>query len=205
MRYLLAATLAAGITLGASAQDLSETATGAYTLDKNHAYLTFAIGHNGLSDYTVNFTDFDADLDFNAEDPAASSLSVTINPASVQTNYPDLEKRAEWHDELSNDAKFFNAGEFPEITFNSTSAETTGDDTGVITGDLTLLGVTKPVELNVTYNGTANTPWFGERDLIGFDATATIKRSDFGMTALLPNISDEVVIEFSGEFLQDEE
>ncbi|MEQ9314317.1 MAG: YceI family protein, partial [Henriciella sp.] len=73
-----------------------------------------------------------------------------------------------------------------------------------VTGDLTFLGVTRPVTLDVTYNGTANAPWYGERDLIGFDATTTINRSEFGQDSLQGVISDEVVIEFSGEFLQDE-
>ena len=76
--------------------------------------------------------------------------------------------------------------------------------TGTVTGDLTLLGVTKPVSLDVSYNGVANPPWFGERDVIGFDASTTVQRSEFGMAAYIPNISDAVTVEFSGEFLQDE-
>lgn len=205
MRSILAATAALGLMAApALAQDLSETASGAYSLEKNHAYLTFAVSHNGLSSYIVNFTDFDASIDFNAEDPAASTLSVSINPTALETHYPEPAKKAEWEAELSTDAKFFNAGEHPAITFTSTSVETTGEVTGTVTGDLTFLGVTKPVTLDVTYGGTGNAPWFGERDLIGFDATTTIKRSDFGMTAMVPNIGDDVTVSFSGEFLQDE-
>ena len=97
-----------------------------------------------------------------------------------------------------------NAGEFPEITFVSTGATREEDYSGTLTGDLTFLGVTRPVTLEVTYNGVANAPWYGERDLIGFDASTTINRSEFGQTSLEGMISDEVAVAFSGEFLQDE-
>lgn len=204
MRILIAAATAAAVISGASAQDLSETASGNYSLEKNHAYLTFSVRHNGLSAYTVSFTDYDADIVFNAEDPTASKISLTINPLALETNYPDAEKRVEWHDELSTDDRFLNGDEFPAITFTSTSVEKTGESAGIVTGDLTFRGVTKPVDVSVTYNGTGNAPWFGERDLLGFDATATFNRSDFGVDAMIPNISDQVVVEFSGEFLQDE-
>ena len=179
-------------------------AAGPYVLEKNHAYLTWNISHGGLSTYTGAFTDFDASLNFDPENPGASMINVTINPVAIETNYPNAEKKAEWETELAQDAKFFNASEHPQITFTSTAVEATGENTGKVTGDLTLLGVTKPVTLDVTYNGTANMPWFGERDLIGFTATGTVKRSEFGMTALLPKHGDDVRVEFSGEFLQAE-
>lgn len=185
-------------------QTLDGVAEDTYKLDRPHAFLTWTVMHNGLSGYTVDFTDFDATLEFNPEEPTASSISVTINPMGIETNYPDAKKREEWHTELSTDDKFLNGDEFPEITFVSTSAETTGEFTGTVTGDLTFIGVTRPVTLDVTYNGTANLPWYGPRDLVGFNATTTLKRSDFGMTSMANNISDEVVIEFSGEFLQNE-
>lgn len=175
---------------------------GPYELEKSHAFLTWTVRHNGLSGYTVNFTDFDAELEFNPEDPESSSISVSINPVALETNYPNPNKKADWEDELANDARFLNAGAFPEITFTSTSAELTGEFEGTVTGDLTFLGVTKPVTLDVSYNGVANVAWFGDRDLLGFDASTVIKRSDFGQTSLASVISDEVVIEFSGEFIQ---
>lgn len=201
---LIAATSALILAGGASAQSLDETAEANYSLDKGHAFLTWTVMHNGLSGYTVNFTDFDADVDFNPSNPVESALSLTINPVALETNYPEAGKKAEWEAELATDDKFLNGDEHPEITFVSTSVEQTSDNTGIVTGDLTFRGVTKSVPVEVTYNGTGNAPWFGERDLIGFDAVATISRSDFGVTAMVPMISDEVVIEFSGEFLQDE-
>ncbi|MGB3627713.1 MAG: YceI family protein [Henriciella sp.] len=204
-RFIASAALVALLSTPALAQQTLEgVAADTYQLDPTHAFLTWTVQHNGLSGYTVNFTDFDATLDFDPEDPGASELSVTIDPMGVETNHPDADEREEWHTEISTDDRFLNGDEYSEITFVSTSAEQTGDFTGTVTGDLTFLGVTKPVTLDVTYNGTANVPWYGPRDLIGFNATTTIKRSDFGMTAMIPMISDEVEIEFSGEFLQNE-
>ena len=176
--------------------------TDTYELEKSHAFLTWTVRHNGISGYSVNFTDFDATLDFDADNPEASTIEFTINPAALQTNHPDPDKKIEWEDELSNDKKFFNAAEFPAITFKSTAAALDGEHDGTVTGDLTFLGVTKPVAVKVTYNGVTNVPWFGQRDVIGFNATATFKRSDWGMTSMKRVISDEVVIDFSGEFLQ---
>ena len=109
-----------------------------------------------------------------------------------------------WPEALSQDERFMNAGAHPQIKFVSTDATRTSDNTGTVTGDLSFLGVTNPVTLDVTYNGFANAPWYGERDMLGFDATGTINRSDFGQTSLENMISDEVTVSFSGEFLQDE-
>ena len=185
-----------------AAPTLEGVASGLYELEKTHAFLTWTVQHNGISGYTVNFTDFDADLVFDAETPANSQLSVSINPLMMNTNYPDPEKKVDWETELATDARFMNASEFPTITFNSTGVEQTGDFEGTVTGDLTFLGMTKPVTLNVSYGGVANPPWFGQRDVIGFTASTTLNRSDFGQTSMAGIISDEVEIEFSGEFLQ---
>lgn len=191
---------------------LAEVATGSYSLEKTHAFMTVKVGHGGgISQYRISFTDIDADLDFDPAAPESSSITFTINPAMVETNYPGDYKAGHadsqwesWNEDVSRDAKWLNADAFPEITFVSTSATKTGDLSGTVTGDLTLLGVTKPVTLDVTYNGVANPPWFEGRDVIGFDASTKVMRSEFGMGAYIPNIGDEVTVEFSGEFLQDE-
>ncbi|MEM1105901.1 MAG: YceI family protein [Pseudomonadota bacterium] len=193
-------------------ESLSEVNAGAYSLERTHAFLTWKVGHGGgISDYTVQFGDFDADLDFNPEDPAASSLSVTINPASLIVNYPGDYKAGHanspyetWAEDMARNERWLNADNFPEITFTSTEVALTGSETGTVTGDLTFLGVTQPVTLDVSYNGNGNAPWFGERDLIGFNAVTSFNRSDFGLGTAIPNISDAVTVEFSGEFLQDE-
>ncbi|MEL6857613.1 MAG: YceI family protein [Pseudomonadota bacterium] len=205
-KIALAAGLLALMTVPAQAEPTLEgVASGLYELEKTHAFLTWTVQHNGISGYTVNFTDFDADLVFDAETPANSQLSVSINPLMMNTNYPDAEKKVDWETELATDPRFMNAEEFPTISFTSTGVEQTGDFEGTVSGDLTFLGVTKPVTLNVSYGGVANPPWFGQRDVIGFTASTTLNRSDFGQTSLAGVISDEVEIEFSGEFLQAEE
>ncbi len=191
---------------------LAEVAAATYSLEKTHAFMTVKVGHNaGVSQYRISFPDIDADLSFDPAAPESSEITFTINPAVVETNYPGDYKAGHadsqwesWNEDVSRDAKWLNSDSFPEITFVSTSATKTGDLSGTVTGDLTLLGVTKPVTLDVTYNGVANPPWFGERDVIGFDASTKVMRSDFGMAAYIPNIGDEVTVEFSGEFLQDE-
>lgn len=192
-------------------EKLREVAAATYTLDKSHAFLTFKVGHAGLSDYRVSFTDFDATLKFDPAAPEASDLSVTINPASVQTNYPGDYKQghadspyADWNEDLAMNPQWLNAGEFPQITFIATGIRRDGDLEGTVTGDLTFLGQTKPVTLDVTYNGVANVPWLGERDIIGFNASTSLSRSEWGMGAFLPMVGDEVTITFSGEFVQDE-
>ena len=183
---------------------LDGVSSGIYQVDKTHAFLTWSVRHNGISDYIVNFTDFDATLDFDAQDPTKSALEVTINPLGLETKYPNPEKKAEWENELATDARFFNAGTHPTISFVATDIALTDEFSGTVTGDLTFLGITKPVTLEVSYGGVANVPWYGQRDLIGFTATATLNRSDFGLTAVMGAASDEVQIEFSGEFLETE-
>ncbi|MEL6826331.1 MAG: YceI family protein [Pseudomonadota bacterium] len=206
MRKLVLAAGLMAATLPAHANPTLEgVASGLYELEKTHAFLTWTVKHNGISGYTVNFTDFDADLVFDAETPANSQLSVSINPDALNTNYPDPAKKVDWETELSTDPRFLNGSEFPAISFNSTSVEQTGEFSGTVTGDLTFLGVTKPVTLDVSYGGVANPPWFGQRDVIGFTASTTVTRSEFGNTSMAGIISDEVVVEFSGEFLQAEE
>jgi len=206
MRTLaLAAGLLAVILPAQANPTLDGVASGVYNLEKSHAFLTWTVKHNGISSYTVNFTDFNADLVFDANSPENSQLSVSINPTALNTNYPDPAGKVDWEAELGTDPKFMNANEFPSITFNSTSVDRTSDYQGTVTGDLNFLGVTKPVTLDVSYGGVANPPWFGQRDVIGFTASTTITRSDFGQTSLAGIISDQVEIEFSGEFLQAEE
>lgn len=205
---------AATKTSGELAAKFKDASIGNYSLDKGHAFLWFEVSHNGVSNYRANFTDMDVKLKFDPSHPDAdhNSVSVTINPASIVSNYPGDYKAGHakspynsWDEDLSQNPKFLNAGAFPKITFQSTSLNSTGEYTGKMTGDLTFLGVTKPITMDVTYNGTGNKPWFGERDLIGFNAETVLKRSDFGMDHLQKFVGDEVTVKFTGEFLQDAE
>ncbi len=184
---------------------------GTYSVDKGHAFLTASVSHGGLSDYRMDFTDFDATMTFDPNDASKTSIEFSVNPASVTTHYPGDYKAGHaktgfetWDEHLSRDARFFNTDKFPKASFKSTNVRRTGPYTAKVKGDLSFLGVSKPVTFDVTYNGVGNKPWFGERDLIGFNADTTISRAAFGLTALKGGIGDEVSISFSGEFLQNE-
>ncbi len=195
-----AAFLAACVT--PAEQTFATVAPGNYRMDREHASLTWRVSHNGLSMYTARFTDFDATLDFDPANPAASSVSAVINALSVETDHPT--KRESWNREIATDNRFLDGEDHPQIVFNSTGIEQTGEFTGLVTGDLTLLGITRPVTLEATYNGTGSFPWTGSRDLVGFSARGTLKRSDFGMNALIPIVGDEVEIIIEAEFLEAE-
>lgn len=174
---------------------------GNYTLDSAHAFLTASVTHFGISEYRIDLTKFDAQLDFDPDTPTRSRVSLQIDPMALDTHYPDPDKKAEWERELSTDGRFLDGDRFPVITFVSTAAEQTGPTTGRLTGALNLRGVTREVTLDVTYNGTASSPLDGGRRRVGFTATGTFNRTDFGIDALTQFVSEEVRISFSGEFL----
>lgn len=197
-----AATLMTSACIATGEQNFAEANTGTYELTKDHASLTWKISHMGLSNYTARFTDFDATLNFDPDDPAASSVRVTINPLSVETDHPT--KAESWNAELGTETKWFNGTDFPEITFASTGIEQTSEFTGTMTGDLTFLGITKPITLDVTFNGTGNAPWYGSRDLVGFSAHGWLKRSEFGLTTMDSILGDDVEIIIEAEFLEAE-
>jgi len=183
-------------------------ASGTYRLDRTHANLTWKVMHKGLAKYTARFTDFDATLEFDADDPAASELEVTVNPASVRTDYPQgkpykFAKDEDFDAALAGE-NWFNADEFSEITFTSTGIERTGSNTGKITGDLTFMGITKPVTLDVTLNGAKSNP-AQNSGALGFSAYTTLNRTDFGVSLYVPFIADQVEIFIEAEFYLDEE
>lgn len=188
---------------------LKDAAAGTYSVEKTHAFLTASVSHGGLSDYRMDFTDFDATMTFDPSDASKTSIEFSVNPASVATHYSGNYKAGHansgyetWDEQLSRDAKFFNSDNFPKAIFKSNKVRRTGPYSAKVKGDLTFLGMSKPVTFDVTYNGVGNKPWYGEMDLIGFNADATISRSEFGLTAMKGGIGDEVTISFSGEFLQ---
>lgn len=184
-------------------QDLTEIAAGAYVVEPSHASLTFQVKHFGLSWYTMRFNRFDVSLDFDPEAPEASSVEAIIDPTSIDVYHP--EKQDDWLNELANDDKFLMASTYPQIIFRSTDVTVTGENTGVVTGDLTLRGVTKPVSMDVVFNGSNSLPWAPGETMLGFSAKGSFNRSDFGMDALLPNIvSDETRFMIEIEFQQGE-
>jgi polyisoprenoid-binding protein YceI len=174
---------------------------GDYTLDKSHASLTFKVSHLGFSNYTASFADFDAKLRFDQANAAASSLEATIDPKSLTLPAPP----PGFQKDLTG-PQWLDAARYPAITFKSTRIETTGPDTGKVTGDLTLHGVTKPVTLDVTYNGGYVGHPMDPNARIGFSAKGAFKRSDFGIAYGVPSpgttmgVGDEVQVEIEAEF-----
>lgn len=173
---------------------LDKLPSGAYVLDKSHASIVFTIKHLGFSNYTGRFNDFDAKLDFNAKDVTKSKLEVTINTSSTDTNNERLEQKLDSPD-------FLNVEKFPDAKFVATKIEKTSDTQGTITGDFTFLGVTKPVVLKTTFNGGGFNSYAGA-NVLGFSAVGTLKRSDFGLSAYAPAVSDDVKFYIEAEFGQ---
>lgn len=197
---ILAATAASlllvqAVPAGAETVDLSAIPAGTYRLDKNHASVVWKVDHLGFSNYAGRFNDFDAILTYDPANPGASTLTVTLDPASVDVNLAEFER------ELTQDPPFFNVSRHPEITFRSTEIDTGTGKVGTVTGDLTMLGVTAPMTFDVTLNGAGKHPFNG-KDVMGFSATATINRSDWGFTHLVPAIGDSVEIQVEAEFLR---
>ena len=163
-----------------------------YTLDKPHTQIIFVANHLGFSRSFGKFTDYSGSFVFDRGSPENSRVEVAIKTDSL-----DLAD-AKWNEHMKS-ADYFNVAQFPEMTFKSTAIKILSETTADITGDLTLLGVTKPVVLHTTYNKSDKFP-FGDRYVSGFSAQARLKRSDFGMTHALPMIADDidVIIEVEG-------
>jgi len=180
---------------------------GAYALDPTHATLQWSVLHNTISNYTARFDKVEATLTLDPANLENSKITATIDPTSVDANYPSDYKAshaatgfASWNDDIANSVKFLNAKAFPSISFVSTKIEQTGPRTAKVTGDLTFLGQTRPVTLDATFNGEIERHPFAQVPAVGFAAEGRFKRTDFGM-AVGP-VGDEVTIRFDGEFIQ---
>lgn len=200
MRTLVLLAAAAAFAAPAFAQSAP---AGTYVSDRSHTSITWKGLHNGLAWYAADFTNFEITVDFNEADVGKSKVSATIDPKSVETNWQrqrPATRTDDFNAELGTGERYFNAGKFPQITFTSTSITKTGDKTGKMTGDLTFLGVTKPVTLDVAYIGNRNDPR-AQKHKIGFQVTGSFKRSDWGMPIGGP-VGDEIRMEIHSELIQ---
>lgn len=182
---------------------------GEYAVDPTHASVEFKVHHMGLSYYGLKFRTYDATVTFDPANIAASKVSATIKASDILAGYPaDYvanhagTKFKSWEDDLANSTNFLDAKQFPTITFTSTSVEPSGERSAKVTGDLTLKGVTKPVTLDVTFSGEVASHPFAKVPAIGFSATGTFKRSEFGLDYLSGMIGDDVNFEIEGDFVQ---
>ncbi len=176
----------------ATTNDPAQVKAGAYVLDKSHGKITWSISHMGFSTYTGQFADVDAKLNLDPAKPANSTLDVTVNMSGIGTLNEKL-------DEHLKTADFFNVAKFPTATFKATKIELTSNKAAKITGNLTLLGTTKPVTIDATFNQAGPTPMTNAYR-VGFTGSGKLKRSDFGMSKFLPMLGDDVSLDIEAEF-----
>ena len=165
-----------------------------YKLDASHSQIVSSWNHLGYSSTTGVYSGFDGTIMFDDADAANSSVEVAFPADSLFTGWAERTAHI-----LSPD--FFNAEANPTISFKSTGIEVTGENTGIITGDLTLNGVTKSVALDATMNQMGEHP-MAKMPWAGFDATTTVLRSDFNVGNFAPFVGDEVTIEISIEAMK---
>ena len=157
-----------------------------YAIDQNHTHVTFTWNHLGFSNPSATLEKISGDFLLDAADLTKSSIAVTFPLDGLHTGVAKLD------DDLKSPG-FFDAAKYPEITFKSTRVEKSGADGLKITGDLTVHGVTKPVVLSAKINKIGDNP-MGKGPSAGFDADATLNRSDFGVGKLVPAIADQIKV-----------
>lgn len=167
---------------------------GSYKLDQTHVALLFKINHMGLSTFVGRFNKVEASLEFDPNNIAAAKLSAIIDVASLDANNPDLE-------ETLRGSSWLDTEKYPQAVFKTTSVSLLDQNSAVFVGELTLHGVTAPINLTVSFNGGANNMLTGFYT-VGFSAVSTFNRSTFGVDYLIPAIGDQVAIEVFAEFQQ---
>jgi polyisoprenoid-binding protein YceI len=149
------------------------TLTGDYSIDPAHTTIGFVVRHAMVTNVKGGFQDFSGSLHLDEANPAASTATIDVKMDSIDTGNADRDGHLK-------SADFFRTDEFPVMTFRSTRAESLGGDDYRITGDLSILGVTKPVTIDLEFNGLAKDPFGNER--VGFEGKAEILRSEWGLS-----------------------
>ncbi len=197
-RYLAITALLALVTVSPALAQTETTSdalkikAGDYTLDPAHGKITWSVSHLGYSTYIGQFTDVAATLKIDPAAPERTLLNATVKTGSVGTLNETLDDHLKGSD-------FLNPDKFPTATFEATKVEVTGSKTARVTGNLTLLGVTRPEVMDVTFNQAGDNP-ISHKYQLGFSGISTIKRSDFGITKYLPMLGDDVSLQMEGEF-----
>ncbi|HTH60627.1 MAG TPA: YceI family protein [Paraburkholderia sp.] len=172
----------------------SRVSAGRYQMDPHHWSVTFDVEHLGYSRFVMRFDRVNGQLDWREGGMAASSVDVTIDAASIDTNVAALDKLVKGKDMLD-------VERYPQIRFVSTRFDRTGDARGTLTGDLTIHGVTHPVTLDVTFNGSAPNP-LTKQPTLGFSALGHFSRAQFGLTTWYPAVGDDIAVRIQAEFAQ---
>jgi polyisoprenoid-binding protein YceI len=195
-----AVTLTAGLAIAGAAlanptsRDPAQLPAGRYALDDSHSSMTAKLPHSGgFSNFTLMFDKLDGGFTYDPANLAATKVTINVDLASVHTGIGSFDKQLQGQ-------TFLNAAQRPKATFVSTAVTAGPDGRGQVTGDLTFHGVTRPVTLDVTFNGFGP-GLFGAGTRLGFSGTGRIKRSDFGMTNPAPkDAGDDVALAFEIEF-----
>ena len=180
--------------MGTATRTTSDTTT-TWSIDPGHSNVEFAVKHLMISSVKGRFGINSGALQLNDADPSKTTVEIEIDAASVDT-------RQEQRDNHLRSADFFNAAEFPKMTYKSTGVAFSGDNPMTIDGNLTLLGVTKPLQLTVE-RFKCNPAQGTGKERCGGNATGKLKRSDFGMKTGIPNLGDEVTLLIMFEALKD--
>jgi len=161
--------------------------------EKAHAFIQFRIKHLGYSWLLGRFNDFDGSFSYDEANPTASRVAVTIRTASIDSNHAERDKHLRGRE-------FLEVDKFPQATFVSTGFTENDDKTAVLTGNLTLHGVTRPVSLAVKHIGHGPDPWGGKRR--GFEATTALKLADYNIDFDLGPAAREVELFLSVEGIE---
>jgi polyisoprenoid-binding protein YceI len=198
-RSILAGAVAALLSFSASAADaqsgaptLSTVKAGTYKVESYHTQVGFSLSHFGFTNYSGLFSGATGTLQLDPGHLSGAKLDITIPVDSVVTTVPKLT------DELKGD-KWFDAGKFPSATFTSTEVIASKNGETTIHGTLTLHGVTKPVVLQAHFVGAGVNP-IDKAYTVGFEATGTIKRSEFGISLYAPALGEDVQLSIAGAF-----
>lgn len=192
--------LVAGCSGGDSAPDAAGVEgglgipSGTYAIDPTHAYVTFSYLHQDLSYPLLRVTDIDGELVLDVAAMENSRADIAIRADSIRTN-------TSYFDEELASPKFFNAGEYPYITFTTDRYEVISDSSGKLHGQVTIRGISKPLTLDVRINGAMEHPMY-EKPVIGVSASGYVNRSDFELDRFIPAVADRVDISIEAEFVE---
>jgi len=176
-------------------KEINRVPSGDYQLDPLHGRVIWSVSHHGFSKLASMLPQNEGALHLDAKNIANSKLDVTLHMDQVLTGIS-----AEHFDKLLKSDKILDTDEYPTAQFKSTRVEQVAPNKLKVAGELTFRGVTKPLVIDATFNQAGEIPGAGY--IVGFDGTATLKRSDYGVNFLLPSVSDEVQLTIEAEFKQ---
>lgn len=199
MMKLIRQMMIAAVLAGASATVLADKVVN-YTIDPAHSFVHFSWSHVGFSNPMADFTQVTGSILGNQEHPEKSSVSVSMPVKSLDSHVPLL------NDHLIESGEFFKTKEFPLVTFASTGIKALDKkkQTFQLLGDLTVNGITKPVVLAAKLNKAGPHPFYENAAAAGFNATTSLKRSDFGIDKYVPMVSDELAVSITVEAIEAE-